>query len=122
MERRLSPRVEISLPVDVLMANGQVLSISSIDISYLGMSFNCDYWTVQQLFPEGHWSGPKDRVTLGLRIALKEDFLLACQALVTRFLRLSENEYHIGVQFQELDDETQHSLINYVNGSRAYNT
>ena len=118
MERRLSPRIEVNLPVDVLMDNGEVLSIPSIDISYMGVSFNCDYWTVQQLFPEGHWSGPKDRVTFNLSVPLSDEFMVACDALVTRFLRLSENEYHIGVQFLNLDDETQHSLIHHVNQYR----
>ncbi len=115
MERRLSPRIEVSLPVELLLPDGQLFAMKSIDMSYLGISFNCDCWTVRQIFPSGHWSGPRDRVNFTLSIKVDEDFTLDCDSLVTRFLRLSENEYHVGVQFLNLDDETQHSLIHYVN-------
>ncbi len=115
MERRQSPRVEVSVPVEILLSDGELLSIPSIDISYTGVSFNCNYWTVKRLFPEAHWSGPKDQVTFDLSVELSDDLLLASESVVTRFLRLSENEYHIGVQFLNIDDETQRSLVSYVN-------
>ncbi len=118
MERRLSKRVEVKLSVNVLLIGGQAYTMPSIDLSYMGMSFNCNYWAVQQIFSEGHWSGPKDKVNFTLSIKMTEDFTLDCNSVVTRFLRLSEDEYHVGVQFLDLDDETQHSLIHYVNNSK----
>lgn len=116
MERRFSPRVEVSLEVDVLLTDGEVFTIPSIDLSYMGISFNCNYWTLQQIFPDGNWSSPKDKVNFTLSIKMNDAFTLDCESVVTRFLRLSENEYHIGVQFLDLDDETQHALIHFVNG------
>ncbi|MBL1433698.1 MAG: PilZ domain-containing protein [Gammaproteobacteria bacterium] len=114
MERRFSPRVEVNVPVDVLLTDGQVFTIPSIDMSYMGISFNCDGWTLQQIFPNGNWSGPKDKINFTLSIKMNNEFILDCDAVVTRFLRLSENEYHIGVQFLGLDDENQRLLIHYV--------
>jgi len=87
----------------------------SIDLSYMGISFRCNYRTVQQVFPGAHWSGRQDNVNLTLSIKMAEDFTLDCDAVVTRFFRLSENEYHVGVQFLGLDDEAQYSLVHYVN-------
>ncbi|PCH60931.1 MAG: hypothetical protein COC05_02735 [Gammaproteobacteria bacterium] len=118
MERRFSPRIEVELPVDVLLADGQVFTMRSIDLSYMGVSFNCDFLTMQQIFPKGHWSGLKDRVNFTLSIKVSDDFVLDCNSLVTRFLRLSEKEYHVGVQFIDLDDELRHSLIHYINGRK----
>lgn len=118
MERRFSPRVEVSLSVDVLLTDGQVFTVPSINLSYTGVSFNCNYWTVQQIFPEGHWSGPKDQVNFTLSIKMGDGLTLDCDSVVTRFLRLSENEFHVGVQFLDLDDEMQRALIHYVNESK----
>ncbi len=118
MERRLSKRVKVTLPVNVLLLGEQMCAMSSIDLSYMGISFRCNYWTVQQVFPGAHWSGRQDNVNLTLSIKMAEDFTLNCDSVVTRFFRLSENEYHVGVQFLDLDDETQHSLIHYVNNSK----
>ncbi|NOX28300.1 MAG: PilZ domain-containing protein [Gammaproteobacteria bacterium] len=117
MERRFSPRIEVNLDVDVLLADGQVFTLPGIDLSYMGVSFNCNYWTLQQIFPDGNWSGPRDKVNFTLSIKLNDEFTLDCDSVVTRFLRLSEDEYHIGVQFLDLDDETQHDLIHFVNGA-----
>ncbi|MBL4850705.1 MAG: PilZ domain-containing protein [Gammaproteobacteria bacterium] len=118
MERRLSKRIKVKLPVSVLLLGRQVCTMPSIDFSYRGLSFNCNYSTVQRIFPEGHRSNPNDKVNFTLRVKVTEDFMLECNAVVTRFFRLSEDEYHVGVQFIGLDNEAQHSLIHYVNNSK----
>lgn len=118
MERRLSPRIGVSLPIDIRLIDGQTLTVESVDLSYVGVSFNCNYQQMRQIFPAAQWLAPKDQVSLSISLKLSDELVLVCKCTVSRFLRLSENQYHIGVQFLDIDEDTQRGLIRFVNSHR----
>jgi hypothetical protein len=52
-ERRQSPRYNIRLDVDIVLDNGNIVSVSSKNISSSGMQIACDDWVTNQIEPRG---------------------------------------------------------------------
>ena len=53
IERRHSPRHDIDLPVELVLANGTVLPVQGRSLSGSGMQIQCDSWVADEIEPRG---------------------------------------------------------------------
>ena len=52
-DRRQTPRYEIKLSVDMVLTNGNVLTVTSRNISSCGLQIICDTWVTDEIEPRG---------------------------------------------------------------------
>ncbi len=118
-ERRLYPRLKTSLPIEITMPDGEIVTTSTINLSTSGVQMECGLNEASQMF-----SVSEDEKALGKPIELKTcmrlpikpsaptEVCLLCRIVISR--RLGENLYHIGLKYIGLKEEQQQDLEAYL--------
>lgn len=110
-ERRLYPRFDVILPVQLHIGNASV-EANIFDISQGGMQLGCDRATAEIVVPT-----PNQSVSPGQNLAVKarfrcpnspEQIAVECRLVVSR--RIADNEYRIGLEFVEFANESDQAV------------
>lgn len=108
---RAYQRINTDFPCSVGLPNGELSAARILNLSVNGLKFSCGRDTFHRMLPE-------DQRTPGrvVDVTIEIDFELhprgqpasACntQAAIIHSERLSQDEFHIGVQFTRIDDDT----------------
>lgn len=101
------------LPVEVSLADGEVIHAITVNLSPAGIQIACDRITVNSILPLSQPRLPKRPREVAVRIRFPESSGMPhiidarCTAIFSR--RVAENEFRIGLQFHgfEGDDDYQ---------------
>ncbi len=118
LERRQYPRIEISLPATVRTAGGETIHTKAVNIAHGGVELACDNPTALKLVPALHLANPSQTPPVDLRLPLTmadgEEPDLKCRGAIVSLRRLSQDDYRIALQFQELAEEMQKHLYAFL--------
>ena len=117
-ERRSAHRYKVKLPVELILEDGTVLPVESIDISSKGLQFSCDSWVADEIEPRGIQNHPLDQI----RLKAVTDFpgmdkynsrlYARCRIIVAR--RLSQDEYLLGIEFIDFENGSERLLEKFI--------
>ncbi len=117
-ERRSAHRYKVKLPVELILEDGTVLPVESIDISNRGLQFSCDSWIADEIEPRGIQNHPLDQI----RLKAVTDFpgmdqynsrlYARCRVVTAR--RLSQDEYLLGIEFTDFENGSERLLDKFI--------
>lgn len=116
-ERRQSSRYAVQLPVDLVLENGNILTVSSQNISSSGLQIVCDCWATDEIEPRGIQSHAishrrfKAVTELSVGGEMKKLYV-NCRIISVR--RLSQDEYMINLAFINFDNNTERTLDEFI--------
>jgi len=116
-ERRQSPRFVIDLPVDIVKDDGNVLPVTSRNISSNGMQITCDSWVTDEIEPRGIQSHSINHLRFKIVIELqieKDTKKLYANCRVKSVQRLSQNVYVLSLAFTDFENGTESVLNKYL--------
>lgn len=117
-ERRSTHRYKVKLPVELILEEGTVLPVESIDISSTGLQFSCDSWVADEIEPRGIQTHPLDQIRLKAVIDFpgmdkyNSKLYARCRIIVAR--RLSQDEYLLGLQFKDFENGSERLLEKFI--------
>jgi c-di-GMP-binding flagellar brake protein YcgR len=117
-ERRSTHRYKVKLPVELILEDGTVLPVESIDISNTGLQFSCDSWVADEIEPRGIQTHPLDQIRLKAVIDFpgmdkyNSKLYARCRIIVAR--RLSQDEYLLGLQFKDFENGSERLLEKFI--------
>ncbi len=117
-ERRSTHRYRVKLPVELILEDGTVLPVESIDISNKGLQFSCDSWIADEIEPRGIQNHPLDQI----RLKAVTDFpdmdkyssrlYARCRIVIAR--RISQDAYLIGLEFVDFENGSERLLEKFI--------
>ena len=117
-ERRGTHRYKVKLPVELILGDGSVLPVESIDISTSGLQFACDSWIADEIEPRGIQNHPLDQI----RLKAVTDFpgmdkynsklYARCRIITAR--RLSQDSYLLGLEFIDFENGSERLLEKFI--------
>ena len=102
------------------MPDDEIIHAITVNLSPAGIQIACDRVTVNSILPLSQRRLPRTTRQVEVRLRFPEssgmpDVIDArCTAVFSR--RVAENEYRIGLQFQELDGEDYQKLEHFLDG------
>lgn len=115
IERRLYPRLRTTLPIEITMPDGEIITATTINLSQIGVQLECDKEEASRIF-----SVSEDEKTIGKPIELKTSIKfpaeptssstlsLLCRIVISR--RMQENIYQIGLKYIDINDDQKQLL------------
>lgn len=117
-ERRCTHRYKIKLPVELILEDGTVLPVESVDISNKGLQFSCDSWVADEIEPRGIQNHPLEQIRLKAVIEFpnmdqyNSKLYARCRIVVAR--RISQDEYVIGLAFIDFENGSDRLLEKFI--------
>ena len=116
-ERRQSSRYAVQLPVDLVLENGNILTVSSQNISSSGLQIVCDCWATDEIEPRGIQthaiSHRRFKAVTELSVGDEMKKLYAnCRIMSVR--RLSQDEYMLNLAFINFENNTERTLDEFL--------
>ncbi|MGD2053708.1 MAG: PilZ domain-containing protein [Gammaproteobacteria bacterium] len=117
-ERRSSHRFKVKLPVELILEDGTVLPVESIDVSVKGLQFRCDSWVADEIEPRGIQNHPLDQIRLKAVTEFpgmdkySSKLYARCRVVVAR--RLSQDEYLVGIEFIDFENGSDRLLERFI--------
>jgi hypothetical protein len=122
-ERRCTHRYKVKLPVELILEDGTVLPVESVDISNKGLQFICDSWVADEIEPRGIQVHPLEQIRLKAVIdfpGMDKDsskMYARCRIVVAR--RMSQDEYVIGLAFVDFENGSERLLEKFIRQSNG---
>lgn len=116
-ERRQSSRYEVQLSVDLVLENGNILTVTSQTISSSGLQIICDCWATNEIEPRGIQSHAishrRFKAVTELSVGDEIKKLYAnCRIMSAR--RLSQEEYILNFSFIDFENNTEKTLDDFI--------
>ena len=117
-ERRCTHRYKVKLPVELILEDGTVLPVESVDISNKGLQFICDSGVADEIEPRGIQVHPLEQIRLKAVIdfpGMDQDsskMYARCRIVVAR--RMSQDEYVIGLAFVDFENGSERLLEKFI--------
>jgi hypothetical protein len=117
-ERRCTQRYRIKLPVELILEDGKILPVESVDISNKGLQFSCDSWVADEIEPRGIQNHPLEQIRLKAVIDFpgmnkySSKMYARCRIAVAR--RVSQDEYVIGLAFVDFENGSERLLEKFI--------
>ena len=117
-ERRQSPRYEIELAIDMVLADGSILTVNTRNVSSSGIQILCDSWVTDEIKPQGIQnhaiSHLRLKIVTELPIANQPKKLYAnCRIMSVQ--RISQDEYILNLAFIDFENGTENILNEFLN-------
>ena len=120
-DRRQSPRYKITLVVDLVLANGNMLTVNTRNISSSGLQIICDSWITDEIEPRGIQSYAVNH----LRIKTITDLLienetenktkkLYANCRIMSVQRKSQNQYMLNLAFIDFENGSEKVLDEFL--------
>jgi len=117
-ERRCTHRYNIKLPVELVLEDGTVLPVESVDISNKGLQFSCDSWVADEIEPRGIQNHPLDQIRIKAVIDLpgldKYSSKLYARCRIVAARRISQDDYQIGLEFVDFENGSERLLEKFI--------
>ena len=116
-ERRQSPRYEIDLPADLVLDNGDSLTVNTRNVSSSGLQIICDAWVTDAIEPRGIQSYATSHLRFKVIVELPiadnvEKLYVNCRIVSVQ--RLSQDEYMLNVTFVNFENNTESTLNRFI--------
>lgn len=117
-ERRSTHRYKVKLPVELILEDGTVLPVDSVDISNRGLQFSCDSWVADEIEPRGIQTHPLDQIRIKAVTSFpgmdkyNSKLYARCRIAVAR--RVSQDEYLIGLEFVNFENGSDRLLEKFI--------
>ena len=116
-ERRQSPRYELEMPADIVLQDGEALTVSTRNISNSGLQIICDAWVTDAIEPRGIQSHATSQLRFKLIMELPiaddaEKFYVNCRLISVQ--RLSQDEYMLNIAFINFENNTESTLNKFI--------
>ena len=117
-ERRCTHRYKIKLPVELILEDGAVLPVESVDLSNKGLQFSCDSWVADEIEPRGIQNHPLDQSRLKAVIDFPDmdkyssKMYARCRIITAR--RISQDDYMIGLEFIDFENGSERLLEKFI--------
>lgn len=116
-DRRQSPRYEIKLPVDLVLANGTILTVNTRNISSCGLQINCDSWVTEEIEPRGIQNHAVSNLRLKTITELpvgdtSKKLYANCRIISVQ--RMSQDEYMLNLAFMGFENGTEKVLDEFI--------
>ncbi len=109
-DRRQTPRYEIKLPVDMVLENGSILSVTTRNISSCGLQIICDAWVTDEIEPRGIQSHAVShlRIKAITELPIGDDTKkLYTNCRIMSVQRMSQDEYMLNLVFIDFENGTE---------------
>ena len=117
-ERRSTHRYKVKLPVELILEDGTVLPVESIDISNKGLQFACDSWVADEIEPRGIQNYPLDHSRIKAVTEFpgmdKYSSKLYARCRIVTARRLSQDEYLLGIEFVDFENGSERLLDKFI--------
>ncbi len=117
-ERRCTHRYRTKLPVELILEDGTVLPVESVDISNKGLQFSCDSWVADEIEPRGIQNHPLDQIRLKSVIDFpdmdKYSSKLYARCRIVTARRISQDDYLIGLEFVDFENGSERLLETFI--------
>lgn len=116
-ERRQTPRYEIKLSVDMVLDSGNILTVSSRNISSCGLQIICDTWVTDEIEPRGIQSHAVSHIRLKIITELPlvdETKKLYANCRIMSVQRMSQDEYMLNLAFIDFDNGSEQILDKFL--------
>jgi c-di-GMP-binding flagellar brake protein YcgR len=116
-DRRQTPRYEIELPVDMVLADGNILSVTTRNISSSGLQIVCDTWVTEKIEPRGIQSHAVSHIRIKVVTELPvsdETKKLYVNCRMMSVQRMSQDEYILNLAFIDFENGTEQSLDSFL--------
>lgn len=124
IERRESPRFVVDLSVDIILESGNILTVSTRNISSNGVQIACDAWIANEIEPRGLQSHNISHLRFKIAADLKVDDTIQKFYANSRIMavhRVSQEEYLLSVKFLDFENGTQNILNKFLEQSMPVN-
>lgn len=116
-ERRLSPRYEIPLTVELVLDNEMILDVTSNNISSCGLKISCDSWVADEIEPRGIQTYVTSHLRLKVVVALNigkkmKKIYSRCRIISTQ--RISQDEYTLSLAFVDFENGSEKILSDFL--------
>jgi len=116
-DRRQTPRYEIELPVDMVLENGTILSVTSRNISSSGLQIFCDTWVTDEIEPRGIQSHAISHIRMKAVTELPLDdgpkkLYANCRMMSVQ--RMSQDVYMLNIAFIDFENATEQILNTFL--------
>lgn len=116
-ERRQTPRYEIELPVDIVLNNDKILSVTSRNISSCGLQIICDTWVTDEIEPRGIQSHAVSHIRVKAITNLpvdSESLKLYSNCRIMSVQRMSQDQYMLNLAFVDFENGTEQALDKFL--------
>ena len=117
-ERRCTLRYRIKLPVELILEDGTLLPVESVDISNRGLQFSCDSWVADEIEPRGIQNHPLENIRLKAVIDFpdmdKYNSKLYARCRIVAARRVSQDDYLIGLEFVNFENGSERLLEKFI--------
>ncbi|MFC1588754.1 PilZ domain-containing protein [Pseudomonadota bacterium] len=115
-ERRQTARFPVELDIDIVLEDGSILPVKTLNISHNGMQFRCDGYTANEIEPRGIHNHSLDHLKMKaiaqLPVDGKKKLYASCHIISAR--RLSQEEYLLGLEFYDFEKNSDKALQDYI--------
>ena len=116
-DRRQTPRYEIKLPVDMVLENGNILTVTSRNISSSGLQILCETWVTDEIEPRGIQSHAISHIRLKAVTELPledgpQKLYANCRMMSVQ--RISQDEFMLNVAFIDFENGTEEILNKFL--------
>lgn len=116
-ERRQSPRYSLQLPIDLVLADGSVLTVNTRNISSNGLQIICNSWATDEIEPRGIQNHANSHLRLKTITELpidKESKKLYANCRIISVQRISQDEYILSLAFIDFENGTEKMLDEFI--------
>lgn len=116
-ERRKSPRYVTDIPVDIVLNDGNILTVTTRNISNSGLQIACDSWIANEIEPRGIQSHNVSQLQLKIVADLTiGDTVqkLYTNARIMSVQRMSQDHYILSIKFLDYENGSQDVLNQYL--------
>ena len=116
-ERRKSPRYVTAIPVDIGRNDGNILTVTTRNISNSGLQIACDSWVANEIEPRGIQSHNVSQLQLKIVADLTIDDTvqkLYANARIMSVQRMSQDHYILSIKFLDYENTSQDVLNQYL--------
>lgn len=117
-DRRQIARYPVELDIDLVLENGTILPVKTLNMAHNGLQFRCDGYTANEIEPRGIQSHPLDHLKIKVIATFPDEkqkkFYASCKVTAAR--RLSQEEYLLALEFIDFEKDSAKVLQNYLDG------
>ena len=115
---RQHPRVNLSLPIQVIRPNGVVIHSTIFSLSRDGIQLSCDHQTARLIIPKLQQKLAVEPVQIQVRFRLplsnRPPVEIDVQCLAKYVRRTSQDNYYIGLNYIDLNDDYIDDVERYI--------
>ena len=117
VDRRSSARHKINIEVSLVLADGTLLPVESINISGSGLQVSCDSWVVDEIEPRGIQAHSTSHIKLKAIINLpgahgSKRLYSKCKVISAQ--RLSQQKFNLNLQFSDFINGSETALDEFL--------